>query len=131
MKNIKKKTMGIIVALGIVSATFTGCFAGWGNDVALHGGAFSNSKGTYVILNESGGQIMDCWILRDSYVKSEKQSDGLNFVDKNGNGVMVQGDSKVTRINNSSELDKYIEYHLETDLIPYSQFYKEKKGQSK
>ena len=79
------------------------------------------------MINESGGQIMDCWILHNSYVKQNEHSDGFSLVDENGHGILVQGDSKIIRINNKMNNKKYIEYHKETDLIPYEQFYKEHK----
>ncbi|HLO11328.1 MAG TPA: hypothetical protein VK190_03605 [Pseudoneobacillus sp.] len=124
----KKKFVALIVVLMMIPVLTTGCFASWGNSKALKGGYFTNNKGTYVVLNESGSKIMDCWILRDTFVESEANSDGLRFADEYGNGIVVQGDAKIIRINNPIDLNKYIEYHVETDLIPYDEFYKTKKG---
>lgn len=123
---MKKKAIKLLLVatLTLVPITFTGCFAGWGNQKALKGGYFSNNKGSYVVLNESGGTVMDCWILKDIYVESESNSDGLRFVDENGNGIIVQGDSKIIRINSNTDLNKYVEYHIDTDIVPYNEFYK-------
>jgi hypothetical protein len=123
-----KKFVLVGMMLSLMLITCTGCFAGWGNDAAVHGGVFSNSKGDYVVLNESGGEIMDCWVLKDSYVKSESSSDGLTLVDNDGNGIIIQGDCKVMRINSAVDMNNYIEYHVETDLIPYGDFYREYKS---
>ena len=123
---MKKKAIKLllIATLTLIPITFTGCFAGWDTDRATDGGVISNSKGDYVILNESGGSIMDCWILKNTYVKSEGQSDGVRFADTSGDGIIVQGDAKIIRINNTSDLNKYIEYHIDTDIVPYNEFYK-------
>ena len=124
---MKKKI--IILALMIVlgSVSLTGCFAGWDTDKAVDGGVFSNSKGNYVVLNESGGQIMDCWVLRNTYIKSEDTSDGIRFMDEDGNGIIVQGDAKIVRTKDERELGKYIEYHIDKDFVPYLEFYKQNK----
>lgn len=119
----KKLMLGILLA--IVCFSFTGCFASWGNEKALKGGYFSNNTGDYIVLNESGGEIMDCWILKNTYVESETSSDGLRFVDPSGNGIIVQGDAKIIRVNNEIDSKQYIEYHKDTDLISYEEFYKE------
>lgn len=126
MKNIKKK-IGLIMVAGVMCFSLTGCFAGWGNDKAVHGGYLTSDVGNYVVLNESGGQIMDCWVLKDSYVKSETSSDGLTMVDQNGNGIIIQGDVKIIRDNGKLDTSKYIEYHKETDIISYEEFYKANK----
>lgn len=123
MKNIKKK-IALVTIIGVMCFSLTGCFAGWGNQKAVHGGYFTSDTGKYVVINESGGQIMDIWILKDSYVKSENGSDGATLVDQNGNGVIIQGDVKVIRDNGDLDMSKYVEYHKEIDLIPYDEFYK-------
>jgi hypothetical protein len=125
---MKKKLLALFIIAGISSFSLTGCFAGWGNDKAVHGGYLSSDTGDYVVLNESGGQIMDCWILKDAYVKSETQSDGLTMVDMNGNGIIIQGDVKIIRDNGKLDMSKYVEYHKELDLTPYEEFFKEKRG---
>lgn len=118
-----KKKFLLLGILGIMTFSLTGCFAGLGNDKAVNGGYFSSDTGDYVVLNESGGQIMDCWILHDSYVKQNDSTDGFSLVDKNGNGILVQGDSKIIRMNSRVDESKYIEYHKEADLISYEDFY--------
>lgn len=121
---MKKIKILSIIGLMVATLSFTGCMASWNNQKALKGGYFTTNKANYVVLNESGGEIMDCWVLKDVYVESEDNSDGLRFVDKNGDGIIIQGDSKVIRINNDDTLGKYVEYHIDTDLIPYDEFIK-------
>lgn len=118
-----KKKILLLGILGVMAFSLTGCMAGWGNEKAVNGGYFTSDKGDYVVLNESGGQIMDCWILYDSYVKQNDSTDGFSLVDKNGNGILVQGDSKIIRMNNRIDESKYMEYHKEKDLISYEDFY--------
>lgn len=118
-----KKMIAVIAMCTMTMTGLTGCFASFGNDKAVNGGYFSDEKGDYVILNESGGKIMDCWVLRDTYVDSEHASDGLRFADKDGNGIKVQGDAKVKRFN-SGHIDTklYVEYHIEEQGISYEEY---------
>lgn len=126
---MRKKVLALSILGLIASFSLTGCGAGWQNTKATHGGYFTNNKGDYIVLNESGGQIMDCWILDDTYVKQNTDTDGFSLVDKNGNGILVQGDSKIIRINKKTDMSKYVEYHKEKDLISYEEFYKIHKGE--
>lgn len=121
---MKKKLISGILIL-VLCSSLGGCFASFDNENALKGGYFSTNKGDYVVLNESGGTIMDCWILKNVYVESEAKSDGLRFVDENGNGVIIQGDAKIIRMNNNTNISKYVEYHKETDILSYEEFYKD------
>jgi len=118
-----KKVLALILVLGVTIGS-SGCFASFSNGKALNGGYWTTNKTDYIVLNQSGGQIMDVYKLKNAYVESESGSDGVRFADNNGNGVIVQGDTKVIRINNSLDWDKYKEYHIEIDLIPYQEFVK-------
>ena len=122
MRKYKKLLVASLCGI-LASLSLTGCFASFGNDKAVNGGYFSDENGDYVILNESGGKIMDCWILRNTYVDSEHASDGLRFADKDGNGVKVQGDAKVKRFN-SGQIDTktYVEYHIEDQGASYEEY---------
>ena len=96
---------------------FAGC-ASFRNNIAHKGGLVS-TRGDYVVISESGGVIMDVWVLEDVYVESEKNSDGWRFIDSRGNPTNVSGDIKVIRIQNKTQLKEYHEYHIEQSLIPY------------
>jgi hypothetical protein len=113
-----------------MSISLSGCFASCQNTAAMNGSVIGAYNADYIAINESGGTIMDCWILHNVYVESEEDSDGLRFIDSHGDGILVQGDAKIKRVNDPKtfDFDQYVEYHYETDLIPYPEFYKMKKG---
>lgn len=92
------------------------------NDIAKKGSLLGSTKSDYVAINYSGEKIMDVWVLSDQYVQSEGESDGWNFVDKNGDVIMLGGDVKIIRINDASTLAKYKEYHYEFDGGDYYDF---------
>ena len=121
-----KKVLLVVLLCSIIATTFTGCFAGFENDIKKKGGLFGSHKADYIVINYSGNKIVDVYKLRDIYVKSEEGSDGVNFVDANDNPVIIQGDLKIIRCNNASEWDKYTEYHLEFNLVEYQEFVKNK-----
>lgn len=102
---------------------FSGC-ASLRNDIAHKGGLFTEYRGDYVVISESGGIIMDVWVLEDVYVESEKNSDGWRFIDSKGQPTNVGGDSKVIRIKDKAELQQYREYHIERSNLPYSAYFK-------
>lgn len=95
------------------------CVLSWRNDIAPKGSLFTEYRSDYVVISESGGVIMDVWVLEDVYVESEKGSDGWRFIDNDGNPTNIGGDAKVIRIENKSELSKYREYHIELETLPY------------
>jgi len=103
---------------------FIGC-ASWRNDIAHKGGFFTEYRGDYVVVSESGGIIMDVWVLEDVYVESEKDSDGWRFIDRDGQPTNVGGDSKVIRIKDKAELLNYREYHIERENVPYHAVFKD------
>jgi len=102
---------------------FAGC-ASWRNDIAADGGLLGTYAGNYVVISESGGVIMDVWVLKDVFVESEDDSDGWRFVDDGGNVVFIGGDVKVLRINDESSLLNYHEYHRELENLDYRTFFK-------
>jgi hypothetical protein len=114
-----KRFLLLLLAVCLLS----GC-ASWRNKIAHKGGLFTEYRGDYVVISESGGVIMDVWVLEDVYVESEKNSDGWRFIDNLGQPTNVGGDSKVIRIKSKAELQNYLEYHIERDLVPYREFFK-------
>jgi hypothetical protein len=120
---MKKRIIAFGLLIGM-SFSLTGCFAGWGNRKATKGGYITDDKGIYVIEKFSGGQIMDVYIVKDTFVDEIKNSDGFTFIDTDGKGVTVQGDAEAFRINDESELKDYVVYHRSKDLIPYEEYYK-------
>jgi len=116
------KKLVVLALLGIVSIGMIGC-AKFQNDMKARGGLVGSYKGNYVVISQSGGEIMEVWVLKDVYVNSEENSDGWRFVDDNGNVVFIGGDVKVMRMDSS--MDGYHEYHMEQE----TQTYREKFGE--
>jgi hypothetical protein len=79
-------------------------------------------SGDFIVISQSGGEIMDCWKLHDRYVQSVKESDGWRFTDNDGDLIFVGGDVKVIRCRVDGEYDQYHEYHMEFE----NQTYREK-----
>lgn len=100
--------------------TLPGC-AKWEAQRAADGGFLGSYKGDYIVRNDSGGVIMDIWVLENTIVQSETDSDGWFFVDNSGNVIHLGGDAKVIRVKDKSLLSKYREYHRELDKVPYEQ----------
>jgi hypothetical protein len=112
-----KRFLLLLLAVCLLS----GC-ASWRNDIAHRGGLFSEYRGDYVVISESGGVIMDVWVLEDAYVESEDGSDGWRFIDDQGQPINIGGDAKVIRIKDKAELKNYHEYHFERSLVPYHEY---------
>lgn len=93
---------------------FSGCAKQQARNAAK-GGFWGSYNGDYIVRNDSGGVIMDIWVLENTIVQSETDSDGWFFVDKSGNVVHLGGDVKVIRVKDKSLLSKYREYHREFD----------------
>lgn len=118
MKTTIKTLLTITIAFSMV-----GC-AAWNNSITKRGGVIGTYASSYIVINYSGGQIMDIWKLDNAYVQSEQQSDGWLFTDANGNSINIGGDAKLIRVNNKSgsQWDSIKEYHRETNLVPYEDF---------
>ena len=104
---MKKKVLGLVVA-GVLALGMVGC--GSLENIKSSGGWFE-SKGDYVVINYSGGEIFDIWTLEDAYVQDAGESDGYCFTDDNGNFVTLSGDVLVIRCNDSKTFGQYEEYH--------------------
>ena len=89
------------------------------------GSAFgmTSQKGDYIVISQSGGEIMDVWILPDTIVDSASSSDGWIFRDKNENAIAIGGDVKALRIRNKAEFENYHEYHMEFESQTYRELY--------
>jgi hypothetical protein len=72
-----------------------------------------STRGDWVVLSESGGKIMDVWVLTNTIVTSVDNSDGWIFVDNEGNTVAIGEGAKIIRVKDDDTLSKYHEYHIE------------------
>ena len=104
----------------LLLSSVSGC-AGCRNDIAARGGLVGTYAGNYVVVNYSGNSIADVWVLKNSYVESEKGSDGWRFTDSDGNIIFIGGDVKVMRIDKDSELERWHEYHSEFEARTYQE----------
>ena len=116
---VRKVALMVFLIIGMLS--FSGCMS-WKNDMKARGGFLGEHSGDYVVVSQSGGEIMDCWILDNVYVESVASSDGWRFVDEEDNTIYIGGDVKVIRLDSSSDIrDKYFEYHMEFEEYTYRQ----------
>ena len=113
----------IVLFVGI-ALTLTGC-AKWSNEIASDGGLIGSYTGDYIVRNDSGGKIMDVWVLRDVIVQSEFNGAGWLFKDQTGNVVHLGGDVKVIRLNRGNMADWH-EYHAEFETHTYQELYVKK-----
>jgi len=111
---MKKKLIILGISTLLLTLPLTGCFEGFKNNIAKNGG-ITSSAGDYIVINQSGGKIMDVYKLKDRFVQSETGSDGWNFKDDAGNVIMLGGDIKVIRVYDSRTWDDYKEFHTEFD----------------
>jgi hypothetical protein len=116
MKNV------YVVAILILAIIAPGC-ARWRNNVASKGGIIGSYSGDYIVRNDSGGRIMDVWVLRDVMIQSEFEGTGWLFRDKDGNVINLGGDVKVIRVKNKDVLYRYKEYHAEFETNTYQELY--------
>lgn len=108
----------LLILLACCITTLSGC-AGCRNDIAARGGLVGSYTGDYIVISQSGGQIMDVWKLKNVYVQSETNSDGWRFLDDRGNSIFVGGDIKIIRVKEKGLFDKYHEYHMEHENQTY------------
>ena len=107
----------VVLAIGGCARLKTqGDFAG-----SLFG--LTSSEGDWVIISQSGGRIMDVWLVRDSIVANAEGSDGWIFTDGNGVSTAIGGDVKVLRIQNPAMFEDYHEYHMEFETKTYRELY--------
>ena len=110
---MKKILLGLMM---IMCMGFTGCFEGVKNSVARDGGFFATSKGDYIVINTSGNRVLDIYKLKDRFVNNQENTDGVGFIDNNGDYVLIVGDVKVIRVSHPSTWDRYEEYHFDEEF---------------
>jgi hypothetical protein len=114
-----KWMLGILLLAALV---FSGC-AKLENQIAANGGFFGSYNADYIVRNDSGGKIMDMWVLRNCMVQSVESGAGWLFRDDNGNPIHLGGDVKVIRVNKGVDMSKYHEYHAEFEKKSYQELY--------
>jgi hypothetical protein len=85
------------------------------------GGIIGSTRAPYIVISQSGGEIMDVFKLPKAIVQSSSESDGWLFKSKDGNPIFVGGDVKTIRLSNTKD-DRwadYHEYHMEFESLSY------------
>ena len=108
----------------IIILSLTSCAKFW-DSAEANGGVFTSSKSPYVIINQSGGEVMDIYKLKDAIVQSPSGSDGWLFLDNEGNPVYLGGDVKTIRLKSMNDpiWNSYHEYHTEFNSKTYDDLY--------
>ncbi|MFH5911272.1 hypothetical protein [Clostridium perfringens] len=105
---MKKKILGLLVA-GTLSLGLVGCSGVLENNLVYK--SLDETKKNYVIINYSGGKIVDLWTLENFNVQTLIDSIKCEFVDDNGNKVFVLDDVLVIGCKDDKEFSKYEEFH--------------------
>ncbi|EDT72347.1 putative lipoprotein [Clostridium perfringens D str. JGS1721] len=105
---MKKKILGLLV-VGALSLGLVGCSGVLENNLASKSG--DETKKKYVVINYSGGKIVDLWTLEDFNVQTLIGSIKCEFVDDNGNNIFVLDDVLVIGCKDDNEFSKYEEFH--------------------
>ncbi|MHC9416554.1 hypothetical protein [Clostridium perfringens] len=105
---MKKKILGLLV-VGALSLGLVCCSGVLENNLASK--SVDETKKNYVVINYSGGKIVDVWTLENFNVQTLINSIKCEFVDNNGNKVFVLDDVLVIRCNDDKEFSKYKEFH--------------------
>ncbi|MBO3421200.1 hypothetical protein [Clostridium perfringens] len=105
---MRKKILGLLV-VGALSLGLVGCGGVLENNIASE--RVDETKSNYVVINYSGGKIVDVWTLENFNVQTLLDSIKCEFVDDNGNHVFVLGDVLVIGCKDDKEFSKYKEFH--------------------
>jgi len=120
-----KWTLSILLLLAVIFSG-AGC-AKMANQISADGGFLASlgggANGDYIVRNDSGGKIMDVWVLHDCMVQSVQSGAGWLFRDNSGNPIHLGGDVKVIRVNREVDMSKYHEYHIEFEKKSYQELY--------
>ena len=122
MRSTMKMAMLIILLL-VAIVSVSSCKKtrdGW----KANGGIFFSSAEDYIVISQSGGQIMDVYKLKNEMVQSCSTSDGWLFL-ANGNPIYLGGDVKTIRLRKDDNglWEKYHEYHMEFESKTYRELY--------
>ncbi|WP_283697376.1 hypothetical protein [Clostridium perfringens] len=105
---MRKKILGLLV-VGALSLGLVGCGGVLENNIASE--RVDETKSNYVVINYSGGKIVDVWTLENFNVQTLLDLIKCEFVDDNGNHVFVLGDVLVIGCKDDKEFSKYKEFH--------------------
>ena len=75
-------------------------------------------SGSWLVIDNSGGETLRHWVLVEGYVASSSQSDGWQFYDSDGNLCYVSGDAYVMQIE---DYEKFLIDYKKKYNIPLEQ----------
>lgn len=112
--------LSMLILLVSSSTMLSGC-AGACQRIKSNGSIVGTTNGDWLVIKQSGGLITDVYKLENVFVQSEPNSDGWLFLDQQGNPIHIGGDMKAERIEKYKEIifASCVEYHQETDTVPY------------
>jgi len=118
---MKKLMLLSMLMLLVVSSTMLSGCAKWHQKVKSNGSIFGSTTGDWLVIKQSGGVTTDVYKLENVMVQSEEGSDGWLFLDQAGNPTHIGGDMKAIRLTTNKEaiFSTCVEYHQETDTVPY------------
>jgi hypothetical protein len=111
-----------IIAVIVAAIALAGC-ARTQTEIAAQGGFFASHDAPYVVRNDSGGRIMDVWVLENTFVMEGEHGAGFQFVDSAGNVVHLGGDARIIRLKDAAALSRWHEYHAESEQLTYEALY--------
>lgn len=111
-----------IILLLLFVFMFVGCAKFW-DQAEAKGGVIGSHKARYIIVNQSGGLIMDIYKLNSAIVQSPSGSDGWLFLGPDNSPIYLGGDVKTIRNPHDDIWKQYHEYHMEFEYMTYRQKY--------
>jgi len=120
-RNVMLVVMIMLVAMMLFASGCAKARNQWASEGGFWGSVTGGAEGDYVIISQSGGEIMDVWKLRNVIVQSAEGSDGWLFRDSDGNAINLGGDVKVIRLKdkNPTQWEQMHEYHMEMEPLTY------------
>lgn len=106
---------GIIIAISLLLSAFMTA-SGKMQITKMMAGA---SNGSWLVIDNSGGETLRHWVITEGYVESSDQSDGWQFRDSQGNLCYVSGDAFVMRV--TEPIEEFKKNYKESYNIPTSQ----------
>jgi hypothetical protein len=119
--NNHEKGLSVLAGAGCLLGVvlFVGSFFTATGQMAVSKLLAGTNNGTWLVIDNSGGDTLRHWVIEDGYVESSSQSDGWQFLDTNGNLCYVSGDAFVMRI--TEPLDEFKSRYKSAYNIPVEQ----------
>lgn len=117
-----KKKIALLLVLVLLMTTMTGCWAGWEAKKEANGSIWGQTRADYVVVDVSGGVVMNVWKMESAFVTSPENSDGWVFTDDRDIPVKVGGDVAIFRDPPKNIWNSYVEYHRLEEIQEYPSY---------